>query len=237
MEHDASAEEMAAERSPEETLDPEDWRAMRELGHRMVDDMMGWLETARERPVWQPVPEEVKRALQEPLPREGQGAEAAYRAFRDLVLPYPMGSYHPRFWSWVIGTGTPLAMLAEMLAAGLNSNLGGGEHSSVYVEEQVLAWCREMTGFPAAASGLLVSGSSMGNLVGLAVGAQRPGGLRRAARAAWAASAERLAVYASSEAHSSIQKAVELLGLGADGLRQVAGARRLHRRRRGARAG
>ena len=39
---------------PEETLDPKDWRAMRELGHRMVDDMMGWLETARERPVWQP---------------------------------------------------------------------------------------------------------------------------------------------------------------------------------------
>ena len=83
-----------------------------------------------------------------------------------------MGSYHPRFWSWVIGSGTPLAMLAEMLAAGLNSNVGGGDHAAVYVEEQVIDWCRQMTGFPAGprgASGLLVSGGSMANLVGLTV--------------------------------------------------------------------
>ncbi|MFA6110386.1 MAG: pyridoxal-dependent decarboxylase [Candidatus Latescibacterota bacterium] len=202
----------------EETLDPEDWRAMRELGHRMVDDMMEWLETARDRPVWSPVPEEVKQALREPLPQEGQGAEAAYKAFRELVLPYPMGSYHPRFWSWVIGTGTPLAMLAEMLAAGMNSNLGGGEHTAGYVEEQVLSWCREMTGFPSSAGGLLVSGSSMGNLVGLAV-ARNARAEFDVRRRGVGASAQPLAVYASTEAHSSIQKAVELLGLGADGLR------------------
>ncbi len=204
----------------EETLDPSDWQAMRDLGHRMVDDMMGWLETARERPVWRPVPGEVKQALRKPLPQEGQGAEAAYRDFRELVLPYPMGSYHPRFWSWVIGTGTPLAMLAEMLAAGMNSNLGGGEHSSAYVEEQVIDWCRQMTGFPASSSGLLVSGSSMGNLVGLAVARSARAGFD-VRRRGLAGSAERLAVYASSEAHSSIQKAVELLGLGADSLRQA----------------
>lgn len=203
----------------EETLDPKDWRAMRELGHRMIDDMMGWLETARERPVWRPVPPEVKERLREPLPREGQGAEAAYRAFRELVLPYPMGSYHPRFWGWVIGTGTPLAMLAEMLAAGMNSNLGGGEHAAGYVEEQVLSWCREMTGLPACASGLLVSGSSMGNLVGLAVARNARAGFD--VRREGLAGRPRLAVYASSEAHSSIQKAVELLGLGTDGLRKV----------------
>ena len=203
----------------EETLDPKDWRAMRELGHRMVDDMMGWLETARERPVWRPVPAEVKEALREPLPREGQGAEAAYRSFRELVLPYPMGSYHPRFWSWVIGTGTPLAMLAEMLAAGMNSNLGGGEHAAGYVEEQVLSWCREMTGFPATASGLLVSGSSMGNLVGLAVARGARAGFD--VRGRGLAGQARMAVYASAEAHSSIQKAVELLGLGTEGLRKV----------------
>jgi len=142
----------AADLVPEETLDPQDWQAMRELGHRMVDDMMGWLETARERPVWQPVPAEVKRPCASPA-AGGPGAEAAYKAFRELVLPYPMGSYHPRFWSWVIGTGTPLAMLAEMLAAGLNSNLGGGEHASGYVEEQVLAWCREMTASPLRRAG------------------------------------------------------------------------------------
>ena len=219
-EGDTVGDDVAEGRAVEETLDPADWRAMRDLGHRMVDDMMGWLETARERPVWQPVPDGVKQALREPLPREGQGAERAYRDFRELVLPYPMGSYHPRFWSWVIGTGTPLAMLAEMLAAGMNSNLGGGEHASAYVEEQVLAWCREMTGFPASASGLLVSGSSMGNLVGLAVARSARAGFD-VRRRGLAGAPARLAVYASSEAHSSIQKAVELLGLGADSLRQA----------------
>ncbi len=46
--------------SREETLDPQDWSAMRALGHRMVDDMFGWMENLRDRPVWQPVPKEVK---------------------------------------------------------------------------------------------------------------------------------------------------------------------------------
>lgn len=204
----------------EETLDPQDWEAMKALGRRMVDDMMEYLRTARERPVWRPVPPEVKGRLREPLPLEGQGAERAYRDFQQSVLPYPMGSYHPRFWSWVIGTGTPLAMMAEMLAAGLNSNLGGGDHASVYVEAQVIDWCRQLAGLPEGTSGLLVSGSSMGNLVGLAVARNTMAGYD-VRREGVCASGGPLTVYASREAHSSIQKAVELLGLGSAGLRLV----------------
>ena len=112
----------------EETLDPQDWEAMRSLGHRMVDDMLTWLETVRERKVWQPVPAEVKAHLQQPLPLEGEPPEAIYEDFRTNILPYPMGNVHPRFWSWVMGNGTALGMLAEMLAAGFNPNMGGGEH-------------------------------------------------------------------------------------------------------------
>lgn len=204
----------------EETLDPQDWQAMRKLGQRVVDDMMCYLRTARERPVWQPVPDEVKRHLRQPLPQEGQGAEKAYREFLEYVLPYTMGSFHPRFWSWVIGTGSPLAMLAEMLAAGLNSNVGGGDHAPVYVEAQVIDWCKQMAGFPPEASGLLVSGSSMGNLVGLTVARNAKAGfdLRRQGLGA----AQRpFALYGSREMHSSIQKDVELLGLGSEALRQI----------------
>ncbi len=204
----------------EETLDPRDWEAMKTLGRRMVDDMMEYLRTARERPVWRPVPPEVKRRLREPLPLEGEGAERAYQDFLENVLPYPMGSYHPRFWSWVIGTGTPLAMLAEMLAAGLNSNVGGGDHASVYVEGQVLDWCRQMTGFPESASGLLVSGGSMANLVGLTVARNAMAGYD-VRREGVRASRGTLTVYGSQEMHSSIQKGAELLGLGSDALRQV----------------
>ena len=51
------------------SLDPEDWDALRALGRRMVDDIMTYLETVRERPVWQPVPEAARARLAEPLPR------------------------------------------------------------------------------------------------------------------------------------------------------------------------
>lgn len=142
---------------------------MRALGRQMVDDMMTYLEQVRERPVWEPIPEEVKARLREPLPLEPQDPERVYEKFMQDVLPYPTGCIHPRFWGWALGTGTPLDTLAEMLAAGMNSNTGGLEHVANYVEAQVLNWLKEMLGYPAEASGLLVSGGSMANLVGLAV--------------------------------------------------------------------
>jgi aromatic-L-amino-acid/L-tryptophan decarboxylase len=204
----------------EETLDPEDWGAMRELAHRMVDDMLTYLENVRERPVWQPVPEEVKAALRQPLPQEPQAPDQVYQEFLENVLPYPMGNIHPRFWAWVIGSGTVMGVLADMLASTMNPNAGGANHVAVYVEQQVLNWVKEMIGYQAEASGLLVSGCSMANLVGLAVARStkagfdvRREGLQNAPRP--------LTVYGSVEVHSSNQKAVELMGLGSQALRKI----------------
>ncbi|HEX9115044.1 MAG TPA: pyridoxal-dependent decarboxylase, partial [Anaerolineae bacterium] len=151
----------------EETLDPEDWDAMRRLGHQMVDDMLDWLATVRERPVWQAVPEDVLEKLHRPLPQEGESPEAVYQEFLENVRAYPMGNIHPRFWGWVMGNGTALGMLAEMLAAGMNPNLGGGQHVAIHVERQVMDWTKTMLGYPASASGLLTSGASEANLLGL----------------------------------------------------------------------
>jgi aromatic-L-amino-acid decarboxylase len=204
----------------EESLDPESWDELRALAHRMVDDLLTYLETVRERPVWQPIPAAVKRALRRPLPREGQGADRAYADFVEHVLPHPMGNIHPRFWGWVIGTGTPFGALAEMLATGMNPNMGGGEHVPSYVEAQVLDWCKEMTGFPASASGLLVSGGSMANLLGLAVARNARAGFDVRREGLGAAPAA-LTLYGSREMHSSIQKGVELLGLGSESLRLI----------------
>ena len=72
----------------EESLDPEDWHLMRDLGHRMVDDMLTYLETVRDRHVWQPIPREVKEYFNQPLPMEAQGAELTYRDFLKYVLPH-----------------------------------------------------------------------------------------------------------------------------------------------------
>lgn len=204
----------------DETLDPADWEEYRSLGHRMVDDMLDWLRTVRERPVWRPIPAEVAASFHEPLPEGPTPAADVYEAFRERVLPYPTGNIHPRFWGWVMGTGTPGAMLAEMLAAGLNLNQGGGAQVGALVERQVIDWCKEMLGFPTSASGILVSGGSMANLVGMTVARNSRAGydLRRDGVDP---GRRRLVAYASREVHSSVPKAMELLGLGREALREV----------------
>ncbi|HKG23942.1 MAG TPA: pyridoxal-dependent decarboxylase, partial [Blastocatellia bacterium] len=207
----------------EESLDPVDpaaWEEMRALAHRMVDDMMGYLETVRERSVWQPVPHAVRARFESPVPREGEGAEAAYRDFVRDVLPYPVGNIHPRFWGWVNGTGTPLGMLADMLAAGMNPNVGGFDQSAIYVETQVLDWFKQLLGFPGGSSGILVSGGSMANFVGLAVARNSRAG-SDVAREGVLAGGRQMVAYGSRETHSSIQKAVELIGVGSNFLRRI----------------
>src|SRR5512143_1336208 len=204
----------------EESLDPQDWAALRELGHRMVDDMLTYLQTVRERPVWQPIPKQVKEHLQQPLPLEPQGVEEAYQDFVTNVLPYPLGNIHPRFWGWVMGTGTPFGVLADMLAATMNPNMGGGEHVANDVEHQVLDWCKEMLGFPLDASGILVSGGSMANFVGLTVARNTLAGFDVREKGLGAAP-QPLTFYGSVEMHSCLQKAVELLGLGNEALRRI----------------
>lgn len=209
---------VAVERG-ETTLDPDDWDAMRTLGHRMVDDMMDYLVTVRERPVWQRIPDDLRRDFRVPLPRDPEGAERAYADFVEQVLPYPLGNIHPRFWGWVIGSGTPLGAMAEMLAATMNPNCGGADHMANVVEAQVIDWCKEMLGYPRQASGLLVSGGSMANLVGLAVARHARAGVD--VRTKGVAAAQPLVIYASRETHSSVQKGVELLGIGSEGLRLI----------------
>ena len=203
----------------ESSLDPKDWDAFRRLAHQALDDALDNLATVRERPVWQSVPEAVRAEFRAELPRKGEGAEAAYRDYQRLVAPYPLGNIHPRFWGWVIGTGTPMGVVADMLAAALNPNCSDFDHGAAFVESQVMAWLRELLGFPAEGGGLLVSGGSVANLVGINVArsalapfAVREQGLTEQAR---------LMLYGSSETHNSVQKAAELMGLGAESLAKI----------------
>ena len=163
------------------SLDPADWERYRRLLHDAVDGVVDDLAGVREQPAWRPVPDAVKAALREPLPRAGEPLEATLARFDALVRPYPTGNRHPRFFGWVHGAGNAAGIVAELLAAGMNANTGGREHAAVYVERAVVAWFAELFGFPPGSSGILTSGTSMGNL--LAVVAARdaafPGRKRR----------------------------------------------------------
>ena len=205
----------------ERTLDPADWAEFRALAHRMVDETLEHLQGIREEPAWREMPDEVRASFDEALPVEGMGDEAAYEEFAERVRPYPNGNIHPRFWGWVQGQGTPLAMMAEMLAAALNPHMAGFNQAPALVEAQVHAWLAELMGFPRGSSGILVSGGTMANVLGLTVA--------RNAKAGYDVREEGLqsgrpamVFYGSGETHGWALKAAELLGLGRRAFRRVA---------------
>jgi len=199
-------------------LDPKDWAELRALGHRMLDDAFDGLETLRERPVWQKMPPGLRAELRRKLPRTGEPASVAYTDYLRLVAPYATGNTHPRFMGWVHGGGTAPGMLAEMLAGALNANLGGRDHAPIEVERQVIAWAAELLGLPPESSGVLVTGTSLANLIGVVVA--RGAALGRASRRRGLGAA-RLTAYTSDAAHGCIPRAMDICGLGSDALRRI----------------
>jgi aromatic-L-amino-acid decarboxylase len=204
----------------ENTLDPSDWNTFRSQGHRMLDDMIDYLEHLRDQPVWQPMPEEVRHLFQQPLDDGHHDLENAHATFMKDVLPYALGNVHPGFMGWVHGGGSPVGLLAEMLAGGLNANLGGRDQSPIEIERQVVQWTRELFNFPETASGLFVTGTSMANLIGLLVArtARLGTGVRHKGMAA---KAPQLTAYTSAGAHVSIVQAMDIAGFGSDALRMI----------------
>jgi glutamate/tyrosine decarboxylase-like PLP-dependent enzyme len=205
-----------------QTLDPQDWSSFRALAHEMIDGMVDHLSTVRERPAWQPMPDAIRASFDEPLPRDGEGADAAYRAFIERVRPYPTGNIHPRFWGWVQGSGVPLAALADMLGSALNPHMAGFNHAPALVEHQVIAWLAELVGFPRDASGVLAIGGTMANVLGLAVARHAKAGFDVRSEGLQGGAHPRLLLYGSAETHGWAVKAAELLGLGSTSFRRIA---------------
>lgn len=208
------------EKNQDLTLDPIDWEGMRKLGHQMVDDLIDYWATIREEKIWKPIPAEVKAFLDQPIPEKGQSPEKVYEEFKQFIFPYNKGNVHPRFFAWIQGTGTPLGTFADLLASGMNPNTTIGEHSAMYVDRQVVNWCKQLMNFPSEASGILVSGGSMANITALTVARNSFGEEKIRQRGLKAASAQ-LVLYCSVETHSCIQKAAEIIGLGTDAVRKI----------------
>lgn len=203
-----------------ESLDPSDWAQVQDLAQQWVALGVAHTRDVRERPVWQAMPEAVQQTFQEAVPIDGTPLEKVLQQVETCVLPYPMGNVHPRFWAWYMGSSNFTGALADFMAAVQGSNLGGGNHAAALMDQQVVQWLRQMLGMPEGASGTLVSGGSVANLIGLTVARNQKAGcdIRELGLAAME---KPLRFYGSDQMHSCHQQAMETLGLGNQALVRV----------------
>src|SRR5580698_1434021 len=186
----------------------------------MLDDMLDSLEHLRERSVWRPMSEKERARFREPIPHAPASLPSVHEEFMEDVLPFTASNVHPGFMGWAQGGGTAVGMLAAMLAAGLNANVGGRDHAPIEVERQIVKWVREIFGFPESASGLFVTGTSMANLIATVIARDVALGFEARVRGI-AASGKRLTAYASNAAHGCVTRAMDISGIGSDALRLI----------------
>ncbi len=202
------------------TLDPSNWDDFRTQSHLMLDDMLSYIENIRLRPVWQPIPNNVRQSIQESIPLKPSELSEVHDQFMKKVLPYAVGNVHPAFMGWVHGGGTPVGMLAEMLSAGLNANLGGRDQMPIEIEKQVVRWMIELFEFPENSSGIFVAGTSMANFMSVLIA--RTNLLGREVRETGLLNSGRtLIAYTSEAAHGCIKQAIDIAGIGTDSIRFI----------------
>jgi aromatic-L-amino-acid decarboxylase len=198
--------------------------AFRGATHALVDGVADYLAELPSRPVWKPVPDELREKLVDlPLPDEGMALDELVETTIRDVLNYPMGNGHPAFFGWVNPPPSPAGVAASLAAAAMNPSVVSGDHADIHLERAVVRWLAELVGYPhVAGAGLLASGGSAATIVCLAGARGRAlaiGGydLRRHGLAG----APKLISYVPAEAHSCVPRALALLGLGAEATREV----------------
>jgi glutamate/tyrosine decarboxylase-like PLP-dependent enzyme len=201
---------------------PEEFRS---LGHGLVDRIAEFLDSLRRLPVARgQEPAAVRARLGEGRLPEGGGSaaalldEAARLVFENSVFPG-----HPKFLAYVVGAGSPIGALADLLAGAVNQNVGGWHLApmATEIEAQTVRWIGELLGFPSEAGGILTSGGNMANFIGFLAA--------RRAKVTWDSralgiappGAPALRLYTTSETHTWIDKAVDLFGLGTEAIRRV----------------
>ena len=200
------------------SLDPEDWDDVRALSHRMLEDMLDNLQGLSQRPLWQAPTPEMRARYRVELPRDPGRLSDLHAQFMADIAPYGSGNRHPGFMGWVQGGGTVVGMLAEMLAGGLDANLGGRDHMPIEVERQIIAWMAELFGFPPNAGGIFLTGTSTANLCAMLIARDRTLGMQVRADGV---RDPRVAAYASKGVHACIVRAMDMTGLGTNRLRLI----------------
>jgi aromatic-L-amino-acid/L-tryptophan decarboxylase len=194
----------------------------REAGHRLIDDIAGFLSSIEHVPVTTaPTPGSVQAKLPQSLAGTGSDPSLLVRDTWQLLANNSLFNSHPRFWGYITSSPAPLGILGDLLASAVNSNCGAFILSPVAteIEKQTIKWLGELIGYPAG-TGIMVSGGNMANFIGFLAA--------RKARADWdirklglQPSQGKWRIYTSAETHTWISKAVDLFGFGLDAIRWI----------------
>src|SRR5215218_3757205 len=202
-----------------------DAEAFRAIGHQLVDQIAGLLDSVPCRPVTRgEAPSAVREALAltGPLPDRGADPAGLLEDTARLLFDHSLFNAHPRFFGYITASPAPIGILGDFLASALNSNVGAWTLSpaATEIESQTIRWIASLIRYDTACGGIFVSGGNMANIICFLAA--------RAARAPWnvreqgvAGSARQLRVYCSAEAHTWIQKAADASGLGTASIRWI----------------
>ena len=202
-------------------LPPDEFR---KVGHALIERMARHLETINDRPITAAdAPSDVRALIgQRGLPDRGTDGGALLDRTAELLFDHSLFNLHPKFWGYITGSPAPLGMLGDLLAAGINPNVGAYALSPVAteIEKQTVRWIAEFIGFPSSCGGIMVSGGNMANMVAFLAArrAKTPWDVRKEGLRAGTG---QLTAYASRETHTWIQKAADLFGLGLNAIRWI----------------
>ena len=201
-----------------------DAEAFRRHGHALVDWIADYLNDAERYPVLSKnAPGAVRDALPPSPPAEGVPFDAIFRDFERVILPGITHWNHPGFFAYFAISGAAPGVLAEFLSAALNvqAMLWRTSPAATELEEVTLGWLRQLLGLPDAFEGVIYDTASISSLHALAAARHRAVADVRTRGLAGRPDIGPLRVYASEQAHSSIDKAIMTLGLGHDALARI----------------
>jgi len=195
-------------------LDPADWDSFGQDMHDLLDTCLARMQSARDLP-WQQKPDHMGVEL------DGKATPTAdvFAQLANTVMPYATGNTHPAFFGWVHGTGMPVSVGAEMVAATMNSNCGGRDHGAAEVEREVIHWLTRTAGMPHDAFGILTTGTSQATILALSAARARAFGMEL--RKKGIRGMPEVRVYMAKGAHSCVAKALEIMGHGSDCVRAI----------------
>jgi len=216
----ATVRERTADQNPHPAGDmsPEEFRRH---GHRLVDWIADYLAHPERLPVLaQVTPGQLKAALPDTAPETGEDFDGVLDDWERLVLPGVTHWNHPGFFAYFAITGSGPGILGEMLSQALNVNamLWRTGPAATELEEVVMGWLRKMIGLPEQFFGVVMDTASVSSLCAIAAAREA---LNLGLRERGMAGGPRLCLYTSEQAHSSIEKAAIVLGIGQQGVRKI----------------